>query len=279
MGIEDDGFGTIYKNVSAAGGAGGSNGNRLVWQPGGVPGGAVYADWVALMDARDSIPGHVIIEIDDVVIRPTPPTIPDGDWDLSHTTLVGAPTYPTDVDRVEIATSSGTVFLGMPSFKNLTVRLHNSDPLYVAVTAFNFGLVNTYIEVDGGGALAFVSDSTVTVTMSDRSEFWNFNGFLFVLDNAHLECYLSNASLFHNGTVSDDTYRPSLLQTFFDGSCDVELNAQNVTAEIPNARSQALHVGVVLAPQYWNPAPDEVNSALDRIAALLTSLNGGDPIL
>lgn len=271
--IDSAGFSSRLKGVEAmlalvrakaGAGQSGALGPVLVYRPGGVTAGNVYATWPALMAAVLARPGHKWIEIDTSLGAAS---VPAGAWNLDDVTLV--PRVPAVIGATTLTFEQGATI----TYELLEVRgplqLVQASSAVVATAQENSLLLLLYganIKVEPAAApflevtAAEVAAQIIAVAAGIGQ---NNNPVVQVDAGATCTIHVFDQSGVHADALSGG----GTAIVFYDAS-SAPGAPQTVTTLTLTPVDLAADVGYTPAvPGNWQPAPAAAAAALDQLAA------------
>lgn len=265
--------------INLVGTAGGAIGNLLIYRPGAlIQENGVFNSWSDLMTAFAQTEGIVTIQIDDSIISPA--VIPAGNWDLESRAVISG-NLTIDNTAIQVQFADGAVLLQANHFLlNLDLRSVSSTPIITATNnqvmllergsrIFSDGTA-PFIDVPAGvSCLALLVLSSAFETGSREC--------IRIGAGAVFQVAILDFSGFSNN-VMEGVAAAILFLIIIDSAAQISNIQPNFLGTFLTAliASSAL-VGYSPAnPADWvGPQPDNVASAIDRLAAAVAGLLGG----
>jgi len=157
MAIQNDGFGTIVKNIGQGGGGGGSSSSFVYRNSEPSPAGNVYATFQEAYDAAKAA-GVATIYVDTSLIQGGAPT-GSGTYDFAGVTLCG---YRTNGDRLVLGDAEGNpaTVTHLGTVKNLTLQsASNGTPITIAGVYEDWVFDHAYLDNQSSAPLVLIDGS------------------------------------------------------------------------------------------------------------------------
>jgi hypothetical protein len=244
------------------GGGGAAPSNIIVYKPGAVPSGNIYATWAAAYAARLLVSGPATIAVDVSITNPAP--VPAGTYNLAGTKLLGLSTGITPLPNV-LSLADGVTFTNVTDLENIEIDCNNVAGAVVSLSAGTTTVVlrNSIIQPQAAGAFWNVNSGAVLIVdLFDMSQLdfgaVTITGASFVVVNE------TAASSVQANAVTGTT---GGLTVNFDDSSTVDTTGfTGAIAVNPLSDARAVLFSPT-TPGNWSPAPTLVGPALDQLAA------------
>lgn len=145
----------------------------LVYRPGGVSNGNVFATWTELMTRRATLDEPITVVVDDSIVSPA--LVDVGTWDLRRNTKIVGQRNPTSNPYQAVLDVQPNATLKNPSeFENVSIRVSKWSATIPSVTFTNGAISNVVILRDAiikggtnalGGGIPFNFNATVNNTL------------------------------------------------------------------------------------------------------------------
>lgn len=265
--------------INLVGTAGGAIGNLLIYRPGAlIQENGVFNSWSDLMTAFAQTEGIVTIQIDDSIISPA--VIPSGNWDLETRGVISGNITPNNTP-IQVQFADGAVLLNSSRFYlNLDLHSVSATPV-ITITNNQVILMERGARMYADGAAPFIdfpAGVSALILLVLTSEFvTSAREVVRVGAGAVCQFAVLDFSGFQANTIEGDA-TAILFVIIIDPAAQISNIQPNFLGTFITAliASSAL-VGYSPAnPADWvGPQPDNVASAIDRLAAAVAGLLGG----
>lgn len=261
-------------DINLAGGGAGNVQTTFVYRPRGIASENVYSDWNALIAAHEQVQGPKVIEIDDSLLSPAP--IPAGAYDLSDTLVRGDSSLAFPLVLVEF--QEGATLTAFEAAMSIRLRNASSSPVFTTASPLVIKLDDATLSSTGLAPF-------VNVRASSLSMFCMGGGLgggapaASVAAGATLSLVVDWSAVILQDTVSGPVGSSVFLVVRSPANFAVNTFSGPVFLGALTTILQALSAEVNYTagtPADWvPPVPIDVQTAIDRMAALLVVLNAG----
>lgn len=285
LGRVDDEALLIARRALGAALAAASEETTFVLRPGatGVLPANVYTTVPALYAAFQRTSGPRIVQIDDTIVSPV--VWPAGVYDFPTTFFVGSQ-LATQLSLVD-----GVVFTHLPSFTNIVVTsFAKTVPVHQMLTNVFYMLSGfAALEMDASATQPFlvcpsgVAATLIASQLSGIGEAQPGTRVIEVDGTGVLSISLTDEAVLADNTVfGTGALFLIVMDTLSFGGADmsfvpVQTHVTTFQVTVPNAQFIGFNPALVAA-DWAGAAPVDVSNAVNRMAALLKTLNGGAPI-